>query len=52
MTIYMEKTLFEGQKLTVGSHTLTVLAVSAETLTVSRTLMTGQVVTTSYKVTR
>lgn len=50
MTIYMEKTLFEGQKLTVGSALFTVLSVSAESVTVSRRLMTGQTVTVSYRV--
>lgn len=44
------ETLLVGQILRVGSHTLTVLAISAESVTVSRRLMTGQTVTVSYRV--
>lgn len=49
-TNHMETTLFEGQKLTVGSALFTVLAVKDSIVTMSRQLMTGQVVTTSYRV--
>lgn len=50
MTIYMEKTLFEGQRIQVGSALFTVLTVSAESVTVSRRLMTGQVIVTAYRI--
>jgi hypothetical protein len=39
-----------GQKLTVGSAIFTVLTVSSASVTMSRQLMTGQVVTVSYRV--
>lgn len=44
------ETLLVGQKLLVGSALFTVLTVSAESVTVSRRLMTGQVIVTAYRI--